>query len=215
MKKLMLTAVICSVVFFGCSKEEEVKEDISPVETPQIIKHMPLAIGNYWVYDTYQIDTLGNESIFSSSDSAYVDRDTLINDKVYYIIEGDFNAKMATGNIIRNESNSILYSDGSIRFTTNNLASIFRRDTTNVGGGNSIHMKIWVNVPTPTILVPAGSFACYDRETEMTPTQIDYPWGTRSQHSYYNKTAGVVLSEFHFYSSPSIFETRLVRFNIN
>ena len=51
---------------------------------------MPLSIGNYWVYDVYKTDTLRNVTITSSSDSAYVDRDTTINGSLFYILKGDF-----------------------------------------------------------------------------------------------------------------------------
>ena len=178
---------------------------------------MPLSVGNYWVYDTYRTDTLGIETIFSTSDSAYVDRDTTINGKTFYILEGDSYARLATGKIIKNENNSVIYFDVSdntekINFTTNNLGTIY--NTENIGN-NMFQLSTWTNAGLQNISVPAGSFNCHQRETEILPLIASHPLGTRTQFRYYNDDVGVVSSQFNFASSVDIFDTKLVRYNVN
>jgi len=217
MKKVMLTTLVLSLVMLGCSKEEEI-ELAAPIlnnDTPSI-NHMPLAIGNYWVYETYIIDTLGNETLNSPNDSAYVDRDTLINGNTYYIIEGDFFATFAIGSILRNENNSVLYyntydNTDNIIFTTNNIGDIYlsRLDT------NIFSASTWVNPSKINKNVAAGSFLSYDRETEITPLIPNHPIGIRSSHTYYNKDVGVVANQLFYMSSHDIIESRLVRFHLN
>ena len=214
MKKVMLITAISSVVIFGCSKEE-LNEGALPSPGTQNIEYMPLAIGNYWVYNTYRIDTLGNETLYSSDDSAYVDRDTIIDGETYFIIEGDFNARHAVGSLLRNDGNNVLNLGGSITFTTNNLGSVYRNDTISIGGGEFIYMATWVNTSMSNISSPSGSFLCFDKETENTTTLSSYPWGTRRQHKYYSSGTGVVISQFYYFSSPDFNESRLVRYNIN
>jgi len=219
MKNVMLIAVISTAVLIGCSKEKltENKESSSSCVDYQSVDFIPLTIGNYWVYDTYRIDTLGNETISNSGDSAYVDRDTIINGKTFYIIEGDLYAKQAIGNNIRNENNSILYYNTSdnfekIVFTTNSIGTVYNQ--ANIGN-NLLQLTTWTNAGTQNITVDAGNYLCYQRETEVTPLVSGYPIGTRSQYRYYNSSVGVVINQFFFASSPELYETRLVSYNIN
>jgi len=216
MKKLILITIISSLLIFGCSKEKSIEENVAPpVVSSQSINYIPLAIGNYWVYDTYSIDSLGNETLSSPSDSAYVDRDTIVNGKTFYIIEGDFNATTTVGAIIRNENNSIINLDGSISFTTNNLGVVYRNDTTFLGGGEFIASETWVNLQQINISVPAGAFLSYDKEKETTASDVNYPWGIRNTHKSYNKDVGVIKGQYYFYTQPNYFESRLISYNVN
>jgi len=211
----MLIAAISTVTILGCSKEEIIEVENTPSSSNQSTAHMPLAIGNYWIYDTYSIDTLGNETLSNTSDSAFIARDTIINGATYYLVEGDFNARIAVGSYLRNEENSLVNFYGSILFTTNNIGSIFSRDTISIGGGEYIYLSTWVNTQSASITVPAGTFNAYDKETEVVATQTEYPWGTRSFHTYYNKNVGAILNQYYYYSSPNVNESRLVRYHLN
>ena len=75
------------VFLFSCKKEtEELQENNNQVP----VSYMPLKIGNYWIYQTYKIDSLGNESIDGAVDSVRVTKDTLINGNTYFVLEGEF-----------------------------------------------------------------------------------------------------------------------------
>jgi hypothetical protein len=217
MKKVMLIVAISTATILGCSKEEpiEIENASSSASINQSKAHMPLTIGNYWVYDNYSIDTLGNETLNARSDSAFIARDTIISGATYYIVEGDFIAIIAVGNYLRNDNNSVVHFDGSMFFTTNNIGSIYRRDTTNIGWSDHIYMSSWVNPISATVAVPAGTFKAYDKEIEVISTQTNYPWGKRSQHTYYNENVGVVLNQNYYYGSPNVNESRLVRYHLN
>ena len=84
MKNLMPFAAMLLLINFSCTKEEK--------KTPQSQNaysgFIPLSIGNYWVYEQVRIDTLGNETIGSMLDSAYVSADTIINGNTYYLLSG-------------------------------------------------------------------------------------------------------------------------------
>lgn len=212
----MLTAIVLSTAFFSCSKEEEIEVPTPVVvNNPTIEKHMPLSVGNYWVYETVSIDTLGNEILSSPSDSAYVDRDTIINDKTYYIIEGDYEAKYAIGSILRNENNSVFeYLDNNtevITFTTNNPVNIFWTFT----DLNIFTYNLWVNSSKVNTSVDAGTYLCYEREMEVIPLLPNYQFGTRTAYRYYHKDIGVISNQFFFAASSSIFESRLLRYHLN
>ncbi len=213
MKIPMLITIFISVVVFSCSKEEL---EIAPIVTnSQNIEYLPLAIGNYWIYNTYSIDTLGNETLVGNRDSAYINRDTIINGKTHFFIEGDIYARIGIGNLIRSENNSIIDynpSDSSDRiiFTTNNFGNVFWSDTNTLFAYSS-----WVKTSLVNTSTNLGNFSCYEKVTEVIPLQQNYPWGTRNQYRYYNKNVGVVINQFYYSSSPNIFESRLINYNLN
>lgn len=217
MKKVMLITVVASVLIFGCSKEEiiEVQEPVN-CENHQAESHMPLSVGNYWVYNTYRTDTLGNETITSSTDSVYVDRDTVVNGSTFFILKGDFYATLATGKIIRNENNSLISFEPSsqsekIIFTNNNPNIIYDSQTV----GSLFQVSVWTNSQKKNISVPVGSFNCWERESEAVPLNQGDPWGTRSSFRYYNNSIGVISNHFHFAASPDTHESRLISYNVN
>jgi hypothetical protein len=220
MKKVMLIAAISTATILGCSKEEII--ELEEITVPQnstaiIIDHIPLALGNYWVYDLYQTDTLGNVTRTPSADSAYVDRDTTINGQLFYIIEGNIYAQLATGGTLRNENNSVLYFDSTdnsekVSFTTNNPGT--RYNQVNIAN-NMFQLSVWTNQGLQSVDVPLGSFSCHQKETEIVPLTGSNAWGTRSQFQYYNPLVGVISSQFYFASSPDVYELKLIRFHLN
>ena len=217
MKKVMLIAAVSTTTIFGCSKEEIIEiQQPAPCNNNEAASHIPLSVGNYWVYDIYKTDFLGFETLFSSSDSTYIDRDTIINGNTFYIIEG-FGSTIATGKIIRNENESVIYFDTSnntekIQFSTNNLGTIY--NTENVGN-NMFQLSTWTNSTNQNITVPAGTYNCYQRETEFLPLIASYSWGTRTQFRYYNDDVGIISSQFFYASSSDVFDMKLVRYNVN
>ena len=218
MKKLMPLMVLPFIILIGCSKEE-LAEQNNPTNN-QFEGFMPLAVGNYWVYETYIIDPMGNETLSGNLDSAYVSRDTSIAGNTYYIVEGSTMPTSRIGTIIRNKNNSIVNydnSDGSdyVLFTTNNLGSILSLDTVNSTPGFEWIMTTWINPSSVAKAVGAGLFYSYDKETEI---EIVLPLanaGIKKEHTYYHQDVGVVSFQYNFLSSPNINEARLIRYNIN
>lgn len=45
---------------------------------PELLNYTPLSIGNYWVYETFKVDTNGNEELLNNYDSLVINRDTII-----------------------------------------------------------------------------------------------------------------------------------------
>jgi hypothetical protein len=106
MKKVMLATIVVSAVILNCSKEEEIEIPVPIVKnSPQTVEYIPLAVGNYWIYDTY------------------------------YIVHGGWQINHIIGSTIRNKGNDIvnLNSQGidKVLFSSNNLGSIYRSETIN------------------------------------------------------------------------------------
>ena len=75
MKYLFALSAIALLLISSCKKEEMVPCPTPPIET--IPNYMPLAIGNYWVYNNYKIDTLGNETKMNLVDSIFINHQLL------------------------------------------------------------------------------------------------------------------------------------------
>jgi hypothetical protein len=43
-----------------------------------------LKVGNYWIYDAVNIDASGNITRFGSTDSVWIDRDSVVGNRTYY-----------------------------------------------------------------------------------------------------------------------------------
>ena len=76
------------VLFFSCKKDTAI---ISPapnflnnIATTSQDTMLPLAVGNYWIYQKSDDDTLGNLNLQNSFDSVYVEKDTFIIGEHYY-----------------------------------------------------------------------------------------------------------------------------------
>ncbi len=221
MKKVMLITVVSAVVIFGCTKEKEID-----VQTPALVvnnsiqteEHIPLAIGNYWVYETVSIDTLGNETQLTSLDSAYIDRDTLINGNTYYIISGGAAINHIMGSTIRNTNNTIVNFNyqgiDKIIFSSNNLEEIYRTDTIN-SSPFQFYSTTKTSLSKVSKNVVSGIFDCYEGVSSLTqilPTNITW---SKTEKRYYEKNVGLVTGQYTYYASSNILELRLLRYHLN
>ena len=70
------------IVFFSCKKDSVIS--LPPPNFPNTISTasmdtmLPLAIGNYWIYQKSTDDTSGYYSMTSEMDSVYVVKDTMV-----------------------------------------------------------------------------------------------------------------------------------------
>ena len=84
MKTYLLTGILFLLVLLACEKSNEPNQEKQEEEP---LNYYPLTTGSYWVYDTYKIDSLGNETLKSENDTVAIIGDSLIrgnNYKVFY-----------------------------------------------------------------------------------------------------------------------------------
>lgn len=73
-KACLFLPVLMLISLFSCNKSDE--NDPQP---PASEDFMALKVGNYWIYQNYDIDTNGVATPTDDWDSAYISKDTLIN----------------------------------------------------------------------------------------------------------------------------------------
>jgi len=221
MKKVMLTTLVLALVMLGCSKEEK-EEIIEPIpivnNNVPTEKHMPLAVGNYWIYETINIDTLGNETTLTGIDSAYIDRDTLINGNTYYMISGGPAINHIMGSTIRNKGNDIVNykSQGidKVLFSSSNLGDIYHSKTFDTGQF-TITTVTKTNVSKVVKVVNSGVFDCYEGVSTLTQIIPANSNWTKTEKRYYEKSVGIIAGQYTYHYSSNVLELRLLRYHLN
>ncbi len=226
MKKYFEIAIIAFVFIFinACKKKKTVEEPIISIANPTVYKDFSkLKAGNYWVYQYFEVDTLGNATPYNKFDSCYFVKDTMIHGsmfaKVYRpTIPGltpDFIFIRDSLHYQVNHYGEQLFS--SVDFT-NNLStqywlifsSLLNTDTASL----NIRKMTDINVNT---LVPAGTFTTLNSKLiwNIFP-KYTYYQKTKYQNTKYAENIGIVAETLPFYfASIKYTERRLIRYKVN
>ena len=209
MKNVFLLGIIATIFITSCKKEKSVTSSIN---------YTPLTIGNYWVYKNYSIDTLGNETILSGIDSVVIDRDTIIRGKAYLVFEGTnypIQARWGIVSILRDSLDYLVNEKGEILFSKNNLSDILHEEI-RLGNTDTLYtLRYQMENVNGSISVPAGTFndVLNYKGTLYTYNSILVN-NPRYLNNYYVPDVGRIVSTWYYLSSPTIFEKRLVNYNV-
>jgi hypothetical protein len=210
MKKMYLLITMATFLW-SCQKDNE---------TPTQVSYLPLKIGNYWIYQYVQIDTSGIETILPKTDSIVISRDTIINHKKYYVLEGTnypftYSGYWGVVDILRDSSGYVVNQNGFIRFAVNDFSETLAYRAV-VQDNDTLYIASSQMVPvSEAVTVPAGIFNVLNYKTKIVATMdtpgVKYP---RYLNCYYAKGVGNILYTYFYFASPKIYEKRLVRYNI-
>ena len=78
--------IICSLIlFYSCDRDKKTITPEEPEPAPSVTPSLfPMSVGNYWVYQLSNDDSLGNLNLQNGFDSVYVEADTMIASEHYY-----------------------------------------------------------------------------------------------------------------------------------
>lgn len=194
------------LLLVSCSTDEA-----SPTES--ILDYANLEIGNYWVYQWYEIEPDGTESLFGQRDSVFISSDTLINGRTMYV-------RYTSDE--RNTRSSILFDSANTLYSYPDKEVLFTLDTTVKTSRNFGPLEDPLAIGyyslqrnSTLVQVPAGDFECINFEGIIESQEQDYPYGKRLNSNYYSKNIGSVLTTTNLYTSPNDLEIRLVSFGKN
>jgi hypothetical protein len=209
------------IIFSACKK----KDEPAPSSDEKLIvrdnAYYPLAIGNYWVYEHYQVLKTGEENKLHpiDRDSIAVSRDTLINGKKYAVLEGKnspFTYASSVIDCVRDSAGYLINSHHDILFSsvnfTDTLGRFYNDDTIN----KFIYSSVWwMDQIEQTLQVPAGTFDCIVKKTRRGYNFYERQ-DERSEvwRSCYAKGIGPVMLEYNYQYAIGISknEKRLVRY---
>jgi hypothetical protein len=207
-------ALIMALAFFSSCKKEE--------DTIAKVSYLPLKVGNYWIYQEFMIDTSGNETANSIIDSVIINRDTIINRKKYFVLEGNYpyRNRYQRGIIdnLRDSLGYIVNQNGTVRFAENDFTdTIAYSAAINIYDTNDTLYVLTFQMERINnhITVPVGTFEVLNYKgtvvTSMNIPGIKYP---RYLSNYYAKGIGKILNTYFYIQSPNIYEKRLIRYYV-
>jgi hypothetical protein len=218
MQKIALVAVAALLVLYASSCKDDKQPD--PIPDPPILydDYAKLKIGNYWIYQLFDVDSLGNGPALNEFDSTYVSKDTLINGNTYYFLASTI---PYTNNFwLRDSLHYLVNEYGKIFFSSEDFTTafvsmplFFNQGTTDTTAWVTQKM---VGKASPFI-TPMGEFTTSDFQTiyDMYPNHNQA--GTRRVvHKRYSKNIGIVSETIPFFIENIRYrEKRLIRYHVN
>ena len=193
------------ISLLSCTKSD----DTTP---PASEDYMALKVGNYWIYQNYEIDTNGVASPTDDWDSAYISKDTVVNGKTYY--KAHRKPIMASLSqlihLLRDSSGYMVDVHGEILMSEQNFT-----DTLMVDTANAFLYRGYLKMVAKDSLVtvPAGDFITRTARMSVIPVDPNDPHPVRYTYDVYAKNIGRIKNHSFFYNSDKHFESRLVRYH--
>jgi|AntAceMinimDraft_9_1070365.scaffolds.fasta_scaffold06022_1 hypothetical protein len=211
MKKLIIIVLSFGLMSFLISSCE--KSSVNPNDPETTKNYLPMSIGNYWIYQTYLIDTLGIDQPVEMLDSISITRDTIINGNKFFVFEGDTYFNHDYLRLQRDSSGYIIDESGKIYFSEDNfIDTLYYYE--HVQNDNIVYMTYNIMQENEVVLtVPSGTYSTLNNLGTVYVPLADI---TKTFGSYYANNVGQVLSEGVFvFSNSGRFESRLVRYHVN
>lgn len=213
---LMIAALI--LVFFSCSENDD---DMGSTQLVALdAGYIPFYPGNYWVYEQYRIDTLGNETILDTYDSVFISRIEVVNGIQYFVFEGTWmSSPDSIDNLfaLRDSAGYFVDPSGTIYFTDQNFTDTLETFTFVISNGDTLYESWYKMESEPqTISVPAGEFEAlnYHGTIHTIYPNPQVP-AIRYKDKLYSKNVGLVLDNYFYLGSPNRFERRLKHYYID
>lgn len=214
---LILTVLIS--INFSCSKNDD--NSGNTALTNLDAGYIPFYPGNYWVYEHYKIDTLGNETLLNHYDSIAITDTEIMNGIQYLVFEGTWMSNpflMDSLNMLRDSAGYYVNPSGIIHFTDQNFTDTLYSYTGVNNNTGEIIYESWYKMKSQpqTVNVPAGEFEALNYQgTIFTPNPNPGINEYRFKDRLFAKNAGMVLDTYFYLGSSDKMERRLKRYFID
>jgi len=215
-KTIFLSVALMTTMIYSCKKDKD------PTTTPSITypNFSQLKVGNYWVYEQFDIDATGNATSKNIFDSCYVEKDTIINSKTYFkmVKPNPYSTNQSDISFQKDSLHYIVNSNGKILFSSKDFSTIFESSYFLAGPNDTVCQIVKQMADNNlTVSTLAGTFATSNAKEIYSM----YPnWASvcnpRNKHTRYAENMGIVIETLPFFaSSPNYIERRLVRYHFN
>lgn len=222
MKKQFILYYIATAMLFSfnsCKTENE------PPNETQLI-YLPMSVGNYWIYQHFIVDSLGNERPLNSFDSVVITNDTLINNKLYYEFGGKQN-NIHFHKFLRDSVGYLVTDNGNKIFSPINFKDTLykQNDSLEFNKVNRLIYKFRIKMESVSEIktTAAGNFNTLNARGYLTTYYYDssanlIDFIIASQNTYYAKNIGIIIQEYQYYNDMKEykrkFERRLIRYKL-
>lgn len=224
---LALALAIPTFIFFSC-KKDDLPVEVCESNQTESDTFMPLATGNFWVYEFCEVDTLDNKTCRTKFDTISVEGKEMVGGRAYFKIKGTGILNSIFPQYIRNEEGEILtpeYYD-SVRLLTGEERYLFSQVEDTLEKTRCVHVNWMPNCSwrytsymvsgTSQLTVPAGTFDVVNsQELNIYTTPRVFYGNTQTNDRQFSKDVGLVRITAHFFPGTSILEFQLVDFSIN
>jgi len=211
--KIIAIAAALLIAFSSCKKDKHITPEPAKNNYPF------LKVGNYVVYETVFIDSLGKETL-TGRDSSFVEKDTVINGYTYF--------KQVNSNLVFSpeveylrDSSGYLVNTAGKKVGSNGLpqpVSYFQMD----GGDTVFEVHAFTKPADTTITVPAGTFKVnivVNRLVEHMKDSVK-KYFTADFNTFINKQNGIIISRRYAYMlqfrlEKAHYDERLVRYKVD
>jgi hypothetical protein len=205
MKKLIFAL---SIIFLTLSCESKIVEPTINYE--KVTDYYPLSIGNYWVYKVYTVDSNNNYREHVEVDSLYVEKDSLINGKIYKLVRGTFLSELY---LLRDSSNYLVTAEGKKLLTTNKTDESLAKRTYS-GQGLEFELNTKMNHTDSTFNTPSGNYKCKFVKSTLKCLSPNSTYNDRKGFYAYSKGVGMIGRKMSYLLSDLYVEMKLIRYDV-
>lgn len=212
----ILSMILLSVNISSCKKEDKPE----PIEPKTYKNFSQLKVGNYWIYQRFDIDTNGVAVAKNEIDSSYVEKDTIINNTKYYkLVENNqFNMINKDISYRRDSLHYVVNHKGEILFSSEDFTTIFQTSYQFAGTVDTLcKVENQMVDKDLEVITPAGTFVTSSLRLRyfMYP-RFSLGGSIRNRYTRYSENIGVVTETLLFFNVvPDYTERRLVRYKVN
>jgi hypothetical protein len=206
-------ALLAVTTLAACQPDEDVVAPLPepPTQNLNIAAFSNLAVGNYWIYQRYRVDSVDNVVDVLSVDSIFISGDSVVNGETYSVVRRNGFAAVQT-TLWRDSAGCVITEDHEVLFCADPLDQLIY---TEVEGPVGVQLDYTVYSTPETITVAAGTFSTYKMQGEITsiggfPELADW----RRPRSYWAEDVGRVRYYEFFAFNPLGNRYDLVRYNI-
>ncbi|MBL7944803.1 MAG: hypothetical protein JNN32_01990 [Flavobacteriales bacterium] len=199
----------------ACQPDED--EVVAPLPPPapqnlEVTAFSNLAIGNYWIYQRYRVDSADNVASVLTVDSIFISGDSVVNGETYWKVHRNVMTPNWTY-LWRDSAGYVVTEDHEVVFCADPMDQLIY---TEVEGPVGVQLDYTVYSTPETITVEAGTFSAYRMQAEITsiggfPELADW----RSPRSYWAEDVGRVRYYEFFAFDPLGIRYDLVRYDVS
>jgi len=206
-RSFFLVLAVLAVLTFSCKKTSN---DSTPIIQAD---YYQLKVGNYWIYQGFEIDTNGVVTPKNLFDSAHIEKDTIIRGSTYYKLWANQSLIMGEQfpSYLRDSSGYIVNHLGRRGCSADHFSDTLYVDTA--------HTELYRGYGLMTgkdslVTVDAGTFPSITSRMKVVPTRANDYHSIRYTYTIYGKNVGMIKSHTFLYWGGQQFEARLVRYKI-
>lgn len=215
MKKNILFGIALLPLVFAC--EDKSNPSITE-EILSVYDYFPVTKGSYWIYNIYEIDSMGIETMKSENDTLFALGDSLIEGTNYHTFYGNFEGVPNSKDyrFFKDSSNCLVTQKGYLVFSLDNFSDTLY--TFIPKWNTNMHMYLIMETVDEQVQLEAGGFNSILNAKLHVDSKDQTNWSFKDNDKLYAKGTGIILKQtyyVHAYETEKrYYEQRLISYYI-